>query len=235
MTYKTELEARLHYVAKFMRYTGIKEGGAEHKELVEDYNRIRPLPRGYAAKMSDDWCALSLCGQGYELGYRSWPYECSCPRIADAAKKAGIWRKAGQVPEIGEWILYDWEPNGSPNHIGVVAWVEGSEIWASEGNFSNSHRIRRLAISDGRIYGYVMLDYAELVEQPAPAEKEELTMETTVFHTIEEVPAWGRATVEKLTARGALEGVGGGDLGLSMDLLRMLVINDRCGLYDGLK
>ena len=59
MTYKTEMEARLHYVAKFMRYTGTTEGSDAHRELVEDYNRIRPLPRGYAAKMSDDWCALS--------------------------------------------------------------------------------------------------------------------------------------------------------------------------------
>lgn len=232
MIYKTELEARLHYVAKFMRYTGITEGSAAHRELVEAYNRIRPLPRGYSAKMSDDWCALSLSGQGYGLGYRSWPFECSCPKIEAAARKAGIWRKAGEVPQVGEWILYDWEPNGVPNHIGVVAWVEDGEIWACEGNYSDAMRIRRLSVGDGRIYGYVALNYTELVEQPAPAIREDTYVDEIIFHSVEEVPAWARPTVQKLIDKGALQGVGGGDLDLSADLLRMLVINDRCGLYD---
>lgn len=232
--YATEREARLHYAAKFMRYTGITEGSTAHKELVADYNAIRPLPRGYTATLSDDWCALSVCGQGYELGYRSWPFECSCPKIAAAAKKAGRWRQAGETPEIGEWCLYDWEPNGSPNHIGVVAWVEGGKVWVSEGNYNDSHKIREISVDDWRIFGYAMLDFTELVAKTAtaPATEEGTGMDEIIFHSIGDVPEWARATVQKLMDKGALQGVGGGDLDLTVDLLRMLVINDRCGLYD---
>ena len=55
--------------------------------------------------------------------------------------------------------------------------------------------------------------------------------EAVRYDTMDQVPAWGRETVRKLMAKGALRGDGGG-LGLSYDLLRVLVINDRTGLYD---
>ncbi len=54
----------------------------------------------------------------------------------------------------------------------------------------------------------------------------------TVYGTVDAVPDWGRATVEKLVRNGWLKGEGGGKgLNLSEDLLRTLVINDRAGIY----
>lgn len=51
------------------------------------------------------------------------------------------------------------------------------------------------------------------------------------YNTLEEVPEWGKATVEKLIQKGALKG---DENGLNMDevLLRTLVIHDRLGIYD---
>ena len=51
------------------------------------------------------------------------------------------------------------------------------------------------------------------------------------YDTIEEVPDWGKSTVQKLMEKDLLQGDGNG-LGLTYDLLRVLVINDRAGLYD---
>lgn len=51
------------------------------------------------------------------------------------------------------------------------------------------------------------------------------------YNTIEEVPEWGQETILKLMGKGIVQGDGDG-LGLSYDLLRMLVVNDRVGLYD---
>ena len=53
----------------------------------------------------------------------------------------------------------------------------------------------------------------------------------TVYNTIAEVPQWGKATVNKLISRGLLKGNEKG-LDLSYTLLRLLVINDRAGLYN---
>lgn len=53
---------------------------------------------------------------------------------------------------------------------------------------------------------------------------------TVIYQTLEEVPAWAKPTVEKLLKKGYLTGTGQG-LGLEHNMLRVLVINDRAGLY----
>jgi len=50
------------------------------------------------------------------------------------------------------------------------------------------------------------------------------------YNTLEEIPDWAKATVEKLLEKGYLYG-GDDGLGLTEDMLRLLVINDRAGLY----
>lgn len=51
------------------------------------------------------------------------------------------------------------------------------------------------------------------------------------YNTLEEIPEWAQATVGKLINKDMLLG-GDSGLGLSEDMLRLLVINDRAGLYD---
>ncbi len=52
-----------------------------------------------------------------------------------------------------------------------------------------------------------------------------------VYNKISEVPEWGKATVQKLYDKGILKGTEKG-LEISETLLRLLVINDRAGLYN---
>ena len=47
----------------------------------------------------------------------------------------------------------------------------------------------------------------------------------------DDMPAWAQPTVSKLVKLGILKGEGDGVLDLSEDMLRMLVINDRAGVY----
>ena len=47
------------------------------------------------------------------------------------------------------------------------------------------------------------------------------------YNTIEEVPSWAQDTVRALVDAGALGGVGGGNLDLSMDMIRGMVIGKR--------
>ena len=51
------------------------------------------------------------------------------------------------------------------------------------------------------------------------------------YQKLEEVPSWARPTVEKLIAKKVIAG-GSSGLDLSDDMLRVLVWNDRAGLYD---
>lgn len=51
------------------------------------------------------------------------------------------------------------------------------------------------------------------------------------YDKLENMPAWAKPTVEKLINKGLLNGTGAG-LDLSQDMLRILVIQDRAGVFD---
>ena len=51
------------------------------------------------------------------------------------------------------------------------------------------------------------------------------------YANIEQVPDWGKATIQKLIDKGFLAGTGN-SLDLSLDMIRIFVINDKAGLYD---
>ncbi len=51
------------------------------------------------------------------------------------------------------------------------------------------------------------------------------------FQNLEQVPQYAAATIQKLMEKDYLVGMSAG-LDLSQDMLRLLVINDRAGLYD---
>lgn len=50
------------------------------------------------------------------------------------------------------------------------------------------------------------------------------------YDTVDELP-FGQDTIKKLIDKGLIAGEGDGKLGISYDLLRVLVINDRAGIY----
>lgn len=52
-----------------------------------------------------------------------------------------------------------------------------------------------------------------------------------IYKIFADVPSWAKPTVKKLMDKGYLEGTGAG-LNLEENMLRVLVINDRAGLYD---
>ena len=52
-----------------------------------------------------------------------------------------------------------------------------------------------------------------------------------IYEKYDDIPEWGRATVKKLIECGAVKGDEKGELSISYEMLRILVINDRMGLY----
>lgn len=206
------------------RWLGTKEGSREHRELLEVYNGIRPLPRGYRMTETDPWCAAFVSAAAVLAGAGALvPLECGCGKMIEQAKVMGIWVERDDfVPQIGDWVLYDWQAQkqgdnlGSPDHVGIVIALEGQDILVAEGNYDNMVKLRRIPVNYEKIRGFVCPRY----------EKED----DMRFHTLEEVPGYARATIEKLTADGSLRGISEDDLGLSEELIRILVILDRRGI-----
>ena len=62
---------------------------------------------------------------------------------------------------------------------------------------------------------------------------EKLTKEQDrIYHYTSEVPEWARAIIQKLLDKGIFKGASEDDLNLSETLMRVLVINDRAGIYN---
>ena len=122
-------------------------------------------------------------------------------------------------------------------------------VWKIQGNivYINDPASTRAARTQGDYnlfkqqvkYYWVIECPEDKKEEPDMTEKEVRELleeylpktEPTKYDTIQEVPEWGKATVQKLMDKSVLQGEGDG-LGLTYDLLRVLVINDRAGLYD---
>lgn len=224
----TEREMRLSAALSAAKWLGTSEGSADHRRILAIYNGIRPLPRGYALKETDAWCAAFVSAAAVEAGVGgAVPLECSCGRIVTMARSMGIWvEEDGHIPQTGDWVLYNWDAaasgddTGAPDHVGIVIGTEDGRLLVVEGNFDNAVKLRHLAVDDRRIRGFVCPRYEEL------AKEEQMER----YHTIDEVPEYARETIRKLTADGSLRGTGAVDLGLSEELIRILVILDRRGI-----
>lgn len=249
-------EALMAYCLRLLRYLGATEGGMEHLQILRDYNRLADteggLPRGHKAVQSDDWCAIFAAGQAHALGLTdAYPMECSCSKIIEIAKKMGIWiENDSYIPVPGDWVLYAWkglegqENELAPNHIGTIYHSAGEIMLAVEGNKGDKVDTRALTVGDKRIRGFVHPDLSGLVGsliapievgrplEPVEPEPPADPKRPVLYATVAEVPEYARPTVVKLVDRGLLLGVDVGNLGLTEELVRMLTINDRAGLYD---
>lgn len=205
------------------RWLGTKEGSQEHRKILEVYNSIDPLPRGYAVKQTDPWCAAFASAASVMAGAGvRYPLECSCSRMIERAKSMGIWLEDdSHVPQIGDWVLYNWQAQsggddtGDPDHVGIVIGLEDGQILAVEGNYDNGVKLRRCPVNWEKIRGFI-----------CPKGDEQMR-----YHTLEEIPAYARATIEKLVKDESLRGIVEDDLGLTEDLIRTLVILDRHGIF----
>ncbi len=72
-------------------------------------------------------------------------------------------------------------------------------------------------------FGLTMYGFRQDVYKAMHSTEEE-EEDMTRYRTIEEVPTWARGTIKEMMDAGLISGTGGGNLGLSDDMLRMLYI-----------
>lgn len=164
----TELELRQKAVAQFKAWLGYSEADGRYKKIVDLYNAIRPLPVGYTLQYSDEWCAATVSAVGQALGMTDVILpECSCPRMIALYDVRGQWiEDDAYVPQIGDVIMYDWQDTGAgdnrgnPDHVGMVAAVNGTTLTIIEGNNGNAVACRTLQVNGRYIRGYCLPDYA---------------------------------------------------------------------------
>ena len=148
-------------------YLGVTGQSPRHHQMVERYNQVMPLPRGYRVADDDDWCDVFISFLAIQTGATDIiGRECGVERHVDKFKKMGIWYEDGTItPKPGDLIVFDWDQSHQPNdgfsdHIGIVESVSGGKINTIEGNSSNAVKRRHYPVGYGYIRGYARPRYA---------------------------------------------------------------------------
>ena len=219
----TEEMIRQRVVTETQMHHGIKEGSIEHKRIVDTYNSQRKLPRGYALKETDPWCAAFMSYIGIILGISDVILpEVSCAKMIELYKTAGRWEESDKyVPNPGDLVMYDWdaksgECTGDPDHVGMVVSVDGKNIRVIEGNYKNKVEYRDICVEYIKTRGFCLPDYAKLV------------------HGFTDVPqdAWYAGEVARAAELGIVEGVGNGLFAPNQPATRAEVAAMMVRLYD---
>ncbi len=176
-----ESEAREKLVTAARGFIGYSEASGKHRQIIDLYNSVKPLPRGYAVKYSDAWCATFVSALAIKCGMTGIiPRECSCYYQVEAFKKLGAWEERDDYkPKKGDVIYYDWQDTGAgdntgtPDHVGVVEDFNGVTITVIEGNYKDTVDRRYITVNAKSIRGYGVPKYAawaaqQQTQQPDP-------------------------------------------------------------------
>lgn len=187
----TEQDLRGIVCAQARGWLGRKEADGSHREIIDVYNTIRPLPRGYRMTYSDPWCAAFVSAVAQATNMTEWIYpECACDPMISLYRQHGRWMEDDSYrPQAGDVIFYDWQDSGagdntgSSDHVGLVVGVDGNRIIIIEGNCSDMVCYQYRGVNARYIRGYGLPDYAAAAAQedviiddqpaqPAPDEPE---------------------------------------------------------------
>ena len=206
------------------------------RENPPNSNNVRYNTWYYGREVSGSaypWCMVFVQWVFAQLGVALPQRTASCGALMRAAQMSGQWVTEDYRP--GDVVIYDFPGGAATDHCGIVESVTDSGVVAIEGNTGSGSdadggQVQRRSRAWSVIVGAVR----------AKDLMEEVTSEVEDrFNTVAGCPSWAQATVDKLVALGYLTGNSGkvddqgrpADLDLSRDMLRILVICDRAGVF----
>ena len=147
-------------------WLGYNETNGKHKYIIDLYNSVKPLPRGYAVQYNDEWCDTTVSAAAIKAGCSELiGRECGCEEHVKIFKSMGIWIEDGTItPITGDIIVYNWDDKTQPNdgysdHIGYVESVSGGQITCIEGNKGEAVARRTVPVGWGYIRGFARPKY----------------------------------------------------------------------------
>ena len=63
------------------------------------------------------------------------------------------------TPPAGDLIFFDWDSDGSPDHVGIVEKCENGIVYTVEGNSGDACKQHQYAVGSSSVYGYGMPAY----------------------------------------------------------------------------
>ena len=173
------------------------------------------------------WCMVFVQWVFAQAGVKLPVRTASCGALMNAAKAAGCWVTAGFKP--GDVVIYNFPGGAATDHCGIVETeLPDYGVQAVEGNTSQSGSQSNggMVCRKNRPGKYIVGAVRPVFDK----EKEEDDM--VIYKTLNDVPSWYKAAVQKAMDKDALKGTSGKEINVSEDLCRTLTVLDRLGKLD---
>lgn len=147
------MSVRESIVNEAKKYIGYKEG-KNNSTLFGQWYGLRNQP----------WCAMFVSFVLNKAGVDESivPKFASCTVGFNMAKRKGIATRDHITPKSGDIIFFVWRQGEStPDHVGLVEYVEGNKVHTIEGNRSDKVQRFEYDLNSWQIYGYARPKYKE--------------------------------------------------------------------------
>lgn len=104
-----------------------------------------------------EWCACFVSWCADQCGYIESglvPKFAGCVDGANWFKSNGKWQDRTYEPKTGDIIFFDWEGDGTTDHVGIVEKCENGTVYTVEGNSGDACKQRQYTVGSSNIYGY---------------------------------------------------------------------------------
>lgn len=130
---------------------------SETNFIVTEDGATKPYTRygAYCGNPYGDWCAMfcTFCIDYAKI--ENFPTAAECDRWIERLSEQDLYRAAGEYePKSGDLIFFDWDANGSADHVGFVYQVTADKLVTIEGNCNSSVCTQDYAPDDATILGY---------------------------------------------------------------------------------
>ncbi len=117
----------------------------------------QPYWSWYGFNSRVEWCACFVSWCAEQCGYTEGgfiPKFAGCVSGANWFKERNQWQDRNYEPTAGDIIFFDWEGDGSTDHVGIVEKCENGVVYTVEGNSGDAVKQRQYTIGSSSIYGY---------------------------------------------------------------------------------
>nr|WP_243281636.1 lysozyme family protein [Eubacterium maltosivorans] len=117
----------------------------------------QPYWNWYGFNSRVEWCACFVSWCADQCGYIESglvPKFAGCVDGANWFKSNGKWQNRTYEPKTGDIIFFDWEGDGTTDHVGIVEKCENGTVYTVEGNSGDACKQRQYAVGSSNIYGY---------------------------------------------------------------------------------
>lgn len=122
----------------------------------------QPYWSWYGFNSRVEWCACFVSWCADQCGYIESglvPKFAGCVDGANWFKSNGKWQDRTYEPKAGDIIFFDWEGDGTTDHVGIVEKCENGTVYTVEGNSHDACKQNQYAVGSSSICGYGVPQY----------------------------------------------------------------------------